>query len=244
MKHCFFTALIMTVLLYSSCKQEETVTKSNATKLQQQVTESQAFALTLNEGYQKLPAFVQYYKDPAAEDYDFESQNFFIASSGLPLEAGFPTWSKQHSVDEAVELCKSFIASHQDHKYINVFKQYSAWLLITRYKMLSPYTGENENVEYLTVNLIDAKYKGYNLLYCCLQYMKDNKVKTEAELKALSKAVIKYSQPADKNDNHPANATAATQTNKPIDPRMQELINKYDEEVNRNQEYLSQIMGL
>lgn len=245
MEHKLFSIVIICFTFFS-CKQSDILTENSVNKLSQQVNESKALTATLNADYQKLPAFVQYYKEPSAQVYDFEAQNDFIASSGLPLEAGFYSWSKEHSAADAVGLCRNFIAAYRNHKYINVFKQYSAWVLITRFNMLANISESNvQDVEYLTKNLVDSKYEGYQLLYYCLKFVKQNEANESAKIEYYCKNILDYAGSFEGTEKeNKASPELPENYNKPMDPRIKEMVDKYLEQKTKSDEYLSLIKKL
>jgi len=99
-------------------------------------------------------------------------QQEFNKSSGLPDNTNFHEWSASHTLNDALILYKTYSLNNSRHVYINTFKQYGGWLILTKMNLLS--NGTNENIALVVKNLIDARYKGYGLLYYTLNQLHEN----------------------------------------------------------------------
>ena len=240
----FFTFCLS--LLYS-CKQEKLSVSDNAEQLKAEVNAAETALRLPKEEYQTWSPQIKFVTDTDKRSMDVEGQKIFIQSSSLPLDPEFSTWSTTHAPSDAVSLYKEFVLKQKSHIYLNVFRQYEAWLLLTHYNMLSSSSNKSikpDDSKYLVSQLIEAKYKGYQLLAYSLKYLEIHKLTTVKELDLYAKQIV---------DNvNTTNSTAASKpltesdikTNgKPLPPGAMEMINKYRDQQASQNVYLEQIRG-
>ncbi len=227
------------LILIFSCKQKEYLIDANAQKLQQQAIDYQHYQQANTGAYQSLPAFVAYYRDSGQPAPAFAIQNDFIASSGLPLQADIVEWSQHHSIDEAVALCKAFIEHNNTHPYLNTFKQYSGWLLMTHYHLLDEGSANQQTVLYLLNNLAEARYKGYQLLYLGLRYLSGRQ--QYKEVARLSQSIVSYGATEKTDIPLAPGKDADTSLSTIKDPRTRSMVEQYIEQQKNSHEYLEKI---
>lgn len=96
----------------------------------------------------------------------------FIKASGLPDNTNLHEWSSSHTLQDALHIYKTYSYTNANHIYINSFKQYGGWLILTKMNLLS--TGTEEDIAVVVKSLIDANYKGYGLLHYTLNQLNEN----------------------------------------------------------------------
>ena len=186
---------------------EPAAQNENLAHLQRQQNEVAA------ESYDAFPAYVQFAVGEDGRSFDPEAQKQFLASGELPLETGFYDWAKKHSAAESLAIYNEFIRQNASHPWINVYRQYYGWLMLTRHKLLSTGNEETTNaVAQIVSNLVDARYEGYGLLYYALNYLKSHGA--PVDLSALGKNIVYYhasltqhrkaKMEAQKPDTHPS----------------------------------------
>lgn len=233
-----FIAPVSLALLLFSCRQEQVNVSTDAELLAAKIKEVEMKTKLLNKEYQTLNPSVRFYIEPDSKIPDIESQNLFISKSGLPLRLDFFEWQKDHDLSQAISLYTSYIEKHANDKYINTFRQYQGWLLLTHYDLLSTNTRENE-VLIITKELIRSKYTGYGQLYHALNYLIQNRTISETEAADMYSQVKSYAE-------NPKQITDRTEielsnSSKPVPAEVRKLIAKRTKEKVESLQYVEKI---
>lgn len=230
------------ILLLSACKQQEMVVDKNAQAFEKKIEETQIMSQQLNKDYQKLSPGVKFHRDNNEAPLNPQSQFLFIAESGLPLEQDFFEWQKSHSQQEAVELYESYIEKQKGHKYLNTFKQYQGWLLLTRFDMLSN-PASTQAVDYIVSELIESKFENYGLLYYSIAYLNENKANSKEKIKYSFEKISDYAK-NDTNDYSKPFTNEDVKSPKPLPQAGLDLINKHRAQKAESLGYLKKIEDL
>ncbi len=238
---------LFSCFLIIACKQEEIAmsTPNKAEELKNNIDKTQvrtqARSYTAIVPYQQLAPQVKFYTDLQSGKIDTREIHIFIKSSGLPLEPEFEEWSDTHTLQEAIQLFDAYSISESNNKYINTFKQYEGWLLLTHYDLLSTNSeGTVDNVKLILNRLIEAKYEGYGLLYYALDYLR-SKDESSSVISNFASRIIESST-SSSNPNHTTLAETDVRTNgKPLPPGLLDMVNKHIEQKSAKNTYLEQI---
>lgn len=240
------TLFLLSCFLIIACKQENITTnipnkaeelKNNIDKTQ---VRTQARSYTAIAPYQQLAPQVKFYIDPISGKMDTREQHTFIKNSGLPLEPEFEVWSDTHTLQEAIHLFDNYSNMQGNNKYINTFKQYEGWLLLTHYDLLSANSeGSVDNVKLILNRLIEAKYEGYGLLYYTLDYLR-SKDESSSVLSNFASKIIESST-SSSNPHTTLAETDVRNNGKPLPPGLLDMVNKHIKQKSAKNTYLEQI---
>ena len=121
-----------------------------------------------------------------------KEQEEFIANSGLPNHKNISLWIQNHSLNDAINSYVNYIKENQQHIYINSFKQYGSWLILTKLKLLS--TTDEKSIAYFTNELISTHYIGFDILLYNLNKL-DALQYNKSEIKSMAKNILDYAKP-------------------------------------------------
>lgn len=230
---------ITLILFFSACTQEHFVS-NNATEFEKNIKISKEKSeSTLTEEYQLVQPHVKFYRNESNPQLGFQLQMNFIEQSGLPLQPQFFPWSESNNVNKAMDLYKNYIKTETNHAYINVFRQYQGWLLLTHYSMLSPNSkSSGKDVSYILDQLIISKYEGYELIYHTLEYLKKINISKE-DLSSYAKQIFAYAKESEQQKRPGLNDLKTG--GKPVDPEIIEMVNKHLREKNQAHTFLNKI---
>lgn len=120
-----------------------------------------------------------------------KEQEELITNSGLPNHKNISLWIQNHSLNDAINSYVNFIKENQKHIYINSFKQYGSWLILTKLKLLS--TTDEKSIAYFTNELISTNYIGFDLLLYNLNKL-DALQFSKPKINSMAKSILDYAK--------------------------------------------------
>lgn len=230
MKQLIIVSILNLILFSCKSEKEVSVLPPDTNNLQQSIVQNKKLQETRDKEYQQLSASVDLYIEPNEKVPDIHAHNAFITTSGMPKSSAFFEWQSVHDINQSLEIYKSFVQANSQNKYIGFFKQFESWLLITHYDLL----GNSKNisqVNYLLNELIDAEYKGYQLVYYCTQYLADNQAISSQDILHIYNSIKSYASVSGANVPLLDNSTKSS-AGKPLPPAAIEMVNNRIKEKN------------
>ncbi|SKA36282.1 hypothetical protein SAMN04488128_10477 [Chitinophaga eiseniae] len=147
MKHCFFTVALITLL---SCNQHPATTSSLPADTTDSMTKD-SIRLAAGE-YRLLPSLISHLteKETGINDpvRNVQEQDDFCSQAPL-MDGG--SWQ------QADKAYREYVRQHADHQYINVFRQYGAYIILVKLHLLAASTPEApENIAFYADELITS----------------------------------------------------------------------------------------
>ena len=148
--------------------------------------------------YRKLPPYVQFYipEGERIKGDSIRAQEAFVEASGLPLSRTVKNWMQGDSASRAKEMYESYVQSNKDHRYMDFYRQYAGWVLISRTGLLErDDTAALQFTKQLLYDMLESKYIGFGLVYFTANHLRENDMLTDdelSELKSLVKNNRKY----------------------------------------------------
>ncbi|PZX63711.1 hypothetical protein [Hydrotalea sandarakina] len=180
------------VLIMAACHQTKMVQSSDEQKIAA-FKSAASFAADNSLPYQQFTPSVQFVSSlqipSKTNETLIEEQKAFIVSGGLPGMQELKEWAELHTPLEAYNIYEKFIQANANHPYINTYRQYGGWLILSRLKLLS--TQNTNEIFAVLQQLVQSQYEGYGLLNYTLQYLR-NQHMDEQKLVATAKQIMAY----------------------------------------------------
>jgi len=229
-----------------SCSQTKDVQSDHQKKQEEFIASAQMFQRN-DLPYQKFNPSVQFLtpKEFPEKTMDvlIQEQQEFIRQSGLPNNANFHEWVSSHTINEALSIYNNYSSNNSKHIYINSFKQYGGWLILTKMNLLS--SGTNKNVSEILNSLIQANYKGYGLMYYTLNQLNENNF-DKSVISAYAKLIVKNAnEDKDNLSDLDLNKLSLRNTQMTTKAPLENLLKNFIENKRKDKTlYLDKIQGL
>lgn len=227
------TAIILAIVftLFVKCKSE---IESQSGQIEEIRKSMKVFGDKSTE-YRSFPIEVSFF-DPVADKNNptiaIQNGKNFIKQSGLPGDANIDEFKKTKSIDFAFTLYKDHIFKNSKSPYIKTFKQYGAWLILTRLDLLAQNSEYDVEMTYeLTRNLAETNYEGFQLLSYSVNHLYLNKFNSK-KLEELGNVILDYARTIKKVTVEQPIAIEKSQ--KPLPPEINESLKKYIENKEKN----------
>lgn len=247
-KSLFLCAIFLTLFIIS-CKTQNEVPKTNEQLLDQVHQSMKSFGDNSSTEYRGYPAEISFF-DPVSDANDPQlailKRKEFIKQSGLPDETNIFEFQKTKPISLAFSLYTNYINQNLENPYTKTFKQYGAWLILTRLDLLAQSNPDDlKMICSLTEKLVETEYSGYQLLSYNLNKLYTNKFNRN-KIKTLSSAILQYAEESSKTVQKMKSPVVKTKTpEKPLPPSIMERLKSYNENKDQNrQNALTQIKEL
>jgi hypothetical protein len=237
--------LMLVSIAFTNCKSETEIPKASQQQLEQVQSSMKDFTNKSTE-YRSFPievAFFDQERDANNIQLGIQNRRAFIKMSGLPDESNIDEFKKAKTTTYAYGLYLNFITKNSTNPYLKTFKQYGAWLLLTRLDLLAQSSFPDLQMIYALVgNLTETQYEGYQLLGYAINHLYSHQF-DKKKIKTLCTDILSYA-----NDSSPKakmEQPNISPSERPLPPEIQQSIKKYNDNKEKNkQEMLSQINNL
>ncbi|MBS1621883.1 MAG: hypothetical protein JST10_01440 [Bacteroidetes bacterium] len=222
------TVLVLTIVfaLFVKCKPE---IESQSGQIEEIRKSMKDFGDKSTE-YRSFPIEISFF-DPVVDRTNptiaIQNRKSFIKQSGLPDDANIDEFKRTKSIEFAFNLYKGHIFKNSKSPYLKTFKQYGAWLILTRLDLLAQNSAHDVEMTYeLTRNLAETNYEGFQLLSYSIKHLYLNKFNSK-KLEELGNVVLNYASTIKKVAVEQPNAIEKPQ--KPLPPEIMESLKRYIE---------------
>lgn len=230
--YCRTAIILATVFtLFVKCKPENDSRYSQIEEIRKSMKD---FGEKSTE-YRSFPIEISFF-DPVVDKNNpkiaIQNRKNFIKQSGLPSDADIDEFKKTKSIDFAFKLYNDYISKNPQNPYLKTFKQYGAWLILTRLDLLAQNSEYDAEMTYeLTRNLAETNYEGFQLLSYSINHLYLNKFNTK-KLRELGNAILNYAKTLEKVTVEPPIAKEGS--SKPLPPEIIGSIKRYNENKEKN----------
>lgn len=182
-----FMIAVIWCIVYG-CAGEKEMPSQNHEKDLNSIASSQVYFQT-ERSYQSFPSYVSMADKSVNQYAESQRRRDFLKDAGLPDATEFATWKGGYTLSESIALYKKRKDEFQEHTFINTFKQYGSWIILTKMDLLS--TNRIEDILYFTNELIDAEYGGMQLLAYAIQNLSQQGINS-SKVSEMARRIEKY----------------------------------------------------
>jgi hypothetical protein len=233
----FFIAthiLILSCFLFS-CKTNNEV-QADQKKIEEIRQGMQVFSSKSTE-YRSYPSEVSFFdpsKDASNPQIAIQRRKTFIKNSGLPDETNIVEFKKNNSFGNVFFLYKKYLKDNAGSLYLETFRQYGAWLILTRLDLFASSSVDDLAIIYeLLTELAYSNYQGLQLLSYGVEHLYRNDF-SKAKIKSLCTSILLYANMDNLTSKiqQPADNPGVSQ--KPLPPEILESVKNYQENREKN----------
>lgn len=234
MKKSTLVILLASAILSGSCKSEHDAASSDQMMLEQIEKSTKDFT-DKSVAYRQFPAEVSFFPAETAPEKipaEIQSRKLFIRQSGLPDESNVTEFKRTKSVQIAFDRYKNYMVHNAGSRYLPTFRQYGAWLILTRLDLLSLKERNDLSLIYGLINeLVQSGYRGYQLISFGLKHLHENGFDKE-KISALVQGALRNANAVTAAADSPSPAGVE----KPLPPEIAASVKTYNDTKARNRQ--------